>query len=147
VGLAFRNLELRPDAPVALWPTEAVRIALERGDLGDWHRLAVEIGREPWGPIARKVEEVLRADRPYGVTEAMAAVIERSRARAEAAERAAVAAEIAGALARTGFTRAELASRLGTSASRLSTYLSGKVMPSATLLVRLRQLAGNAERR
>lgn len=145
--LAFRNLELRPDTPVARWPTEAVRIALERGDLADWHRLAVEIDREPWGSIARKVEEVLRADRPYGVTEAMEAVIERARARAESAERAAVAAEIGSALARTGLTRAELASRLGTSPSRLSTYLSGKVTPSATLLVRLRSLAKNAERR
>lgn len=145
--LAFRNLELRPDTPVARWPTEAVRIALERGDLADWHRLAVEIDHDPWGSIARKVEEVLRADRPYGVTEAMESVIERARARAESAERAAVAAEIAGALARTGLTRAELASRLGTSPSRLSTYLSGKVTPSATLLVRLRRLVKNAERR
>lgn len=39
-------------------------------------------------------------------------------------------------VAESGFTAAEFAARLGTSPSRLSTYLSGKVMPSAALLVR-----------
>ena len=37
--LAFRNLTITPDAPVSLWPTEAVQTALERGDLADWHRI------------------------------------------------------------------------------------------------------------
>jgi transcriptional regulator with XRE-family HTH domain len=37
-------------------------------------------------------------------------------------------------------TRAEFASHLGTSPSRLSTYLSGKVVPSATFIVRMRRV-------
>jgi transcriptional regulator with XRE-family HTH domain len=48
-----------------------------------------------------------------------------------------VAAEITRLLADSGMTRAEFASALGTSTSRLSTYLSGKVTPSAALLVRM----------
>jgi hypothetical protein len=92
--LAFRNLAITPDAPVSLWPTEAVQTALERGDLADWHRIAAEIQADPWGKTARQVEEVLSHSRPYGVAEAMETVLSRARQRAEADERAAVAAEI-----------------------------------------------------
>jgi transcriptional regulator with XRE-family HTH domain len=52
-----------------------------------------------------------------------------------------VAAEITRLLADSGMTRAEFASAIGTSTSRLSTYLSGKVTPSAALLVRMRRVA------
>lgn len=65
----------------------------------------------------------------------------RSRTRAERAERDVVAAEIRIAIQLSGLTRAEFASRIGTSASRLSTYTTGKVMPSAALMVRIRQLS------
>ncbi len=52
----------------------------------------------------------------------------------------AVAAEIRQAVARSGLSRAEFASRIETSASRLSTYTTGKVTPAATLMVRIRRL-------
>lgn len=86
--LSFRNLSITPGAPVPQWPTEAVQIALERGDLVDWHRIVVEIMADPWGRTARQVEEVLSYSRPYGVAEAMETVIARARDRAEAGERA-----------------------------------------------------------
>lgn len=140
MALTFRNLTIDPFAPVTDWPTEAIQTALERGDLADWHRLAVEVGQRPWGRTARKLEEVLGYSRPYGVAEALEAVIARARARAEQREREEVAAEIRQAIERSGLTRAEFASRIGTSGSRLSTYASGKVAPSATLLVRIRHL-------
>lgn len=144
--LTFRNLTTDPSEPVAGWPTEAVQTALERGDLADWHRLAAEVGRHPWGRTARQLEEVLSHSRPYGVAEAMEAVIARARTRAEHAERMEVAAEIRSAFQRSGLTRTEFASRLGTSTSRLSTYLTGKVVPSATLMVRIRRLLDTANR-
>jgi DNA-binding transcriptional regulator YiaG len=139
--LAFRNLTIKPDAPVSEWPTEAVQTALERGDLADWHRIVVEIGADPWGRTARQVEEVLSHSRPYGVAEAMETALSRARERAEASERATVADEIRKAVKRSGLSRAEFASQIGTSASRLSTYASGKVIPSATLMVRIRHVA------
>jgi DNA-binding transcriptional regulator YiaG len=138
--LAFRNLSTDPSEPVASWPTEAVQAALERGDLADWHRLAAEVGRHPWGRTARILEEILSYSRPYGVAEAMETVIARARVRAERRERGEVAADIQQAIERSGLTRAELASRLGTSASRLSTYATGKVVPSAAFMVRIRRL-------
>jgi len=139
--LAFRNLTISPQAPVSQWPTEAVQTALERGDLADWHRVAAEIQANPWGTTARQVEEVLSHSRPYGVTEAMQTVVSRARKRAEENERAAVAAAIREAIQRSGLSQAEFASRVGTSPSRLSTYASGKVTPSATLMLRISRAA------
>ncbi|MDR1151363.1 MAG: helix-turn-helix domain-containing protein [Bifidobacteriaceae bacterium] len=45
------------------------------------------------------------------------------------------------AIALSGLTAREFARRLGTSESRLSTYATGKVTPSATLLIRMENLA------
>jgi DNA-binding transcriptional regulator YiaG len=146
VALAFRNLTVTPEAPVSQWPTEAVQIALERGDLADWHRIVTAIRADPWGKTARQVEEVLSHARPYGVADAMQTALHRAREQAEARERTTVAAEIREAVRRSGLSRADFASRIGTSASRLSTYASGKVTPSATLMLRIRQAADRESR-
>lgn len=140
MALAFRNLTITPDEPVSSWPTEAVQAALERGDLDDWHRIVAELKRDPWGRTARQVEEVLGHSRPYGVADAMEAALARCRAAVEAAERADVAAKVRDAIASSGLSRAEFAARIGTSASRLSTYATAKVTPSATLMLRIRRL-------
>lgn len=139
--LAFRNVTATPADPVADWPTEAIRDVLERGDLEHWQRVAGEIRRHPWGRTARQVEEVLGHTRPYGVAELMEDVIDRARSHAEQAERDAVAAAVRQAIADSGLTRSEFASRIGTSASRLSICTTGKVMPSAGLLLRIRRAA------
>ena len=141
MALAFRNLTITPDAAVSQWPTEAVQAALERGDLADWHRIVAEIRTDPWGNTSRQVEEVLSHSHPYGVAEAMMTALSRARKRAEASERAEVATEIREAVERSGLSQAGFASRIGTSASRLSTYMSGKVTPSATLMLRIRRIA------
>jgi DNA-binding transcriptional regulator YiaG len=146
MALAFRNLTISPSEPVSRWPTEAVQTALERGDLGDWHRVAAEIRRDPWGRTARQVEEILTHSRPYGVAEIMETVLSRARQLAEADERMAIAAQIREAIERSGLSQAEFASRIGTSASRLSTYAAGKVTPSATLMFRINRIAGSADR-
>ncbi|MGH3451913.1 MAG: helix-turn-helix domain-containing protein, partial [Haloechinothrix sp.] len=97
--------------------------------------------QDPWGRTARQVEEVMSHSRPYGIADAMETVLARIRARIEAGEREEVAAEIRGAIANSRLSRTEFASRIGTSASRLSTYATGKVTPSATLMLRIRRLA------
>ena len=89
--LTFRNVDASPEDPVEEWPLEAFQAALERGSLKHWRRLAAAIEVQPWGPLARDVEEVLTHSRPYGVAKVMERVIERARSDAEAAERDAVA--------------------------------------------------------
>jgi DNA-binding transcriptional regulator YiaG len=140
--LAFRNLDITPDAPVSSWPTEAVQAALERGDLAHWRRIVAEVNQDPWGRIARQLEEVLSHSRPYGVADVMDLALAQARRRAEDEEREQVAAEVRDAIARSGLSRAEFASRIGTSRSRLSTYATGKVTPSASLMIRMRRVAG-----
>jgi DNA-binding transcriptional regulator YiaG len=137
--LAFRNVDASPEDPVSEWPLEAIQTALERGGLSHWRRLARAIRDQPWSPVARRVEEVLTYSRPYGIAPAMERVIATAREETERAERRVVAAEVDRIVRASGLSRAEFASRIGTSASRLSTYTTGKVTPSAALLVRMRQ--------
>lgn len=144
MSLEFRNLQVSPDSPAGDWPTEAVQTALERGDFTHWQRLAAQIARRPWGRTARQVEETLSHSRPFGVAELMEAVISRARSRAEVHERSVVAAEVRGCLEGSGLSRAAFASSIGTSTSRLSTYVTGKVVPSAALMVRMRGLGDRA---
>jgi transcriptional regulator with XRE-family HTH domain len=145
-GFAFRNVDLSPDDPVSAWPLEAIQTALERGGLSYWRRLADEIGAHPWGPVARRVEEVLGYSRPYGVAVAMERAVARARETAETSEREAVAKEVERLVHESGLSRAEFATGIGTSASRLSTYATGKVTPSAALLVRMRNATAQARR-
>lgn len=140
-GLAFRNLDASPDDPVETWPFEGIVAAVERGFLPDWRRLARAIAADPWGPVAQSVQEAVSLSHPYGTTELFEAVIARARRDAAEDERQEVAAEVARLLATSGLSRRTFAERIGTSASRLSTYLSGKVTPSASLLVRMRRVA------
>lgn len=144
MALSFRNLDASPAEPVESWPAEGVRAALERGQLPEWRRLREVIDAEPWGRTAQLVEETLAHARPYGVAELFELIIERARERAAESERQAVAGELRELVAASGLTQAELASRIGTSASRFSTYVNGSVTPAATLMVRARSAAANS---
>jgi len=140
-ALAFRNVESSPRDPVETWPAEAIQAALERGGLSDWRRLAALVRSDPWGPVARTIEEVLTHSRPFGVAEAMEETIARARRGAEREERRAIADGVRGLIEKSGLSRAEFASRVGTSASRLSTYATGKVVPSAALMLRMERVS------
>lgn len=142
--LQFRNLDFDATAPMAEWPSEAILTILERGSLSDWRRLKREIDREPWGRLARKVEQALEVSQPYGVSRLMKRAIKQARDRAAEHEREQVAEQVRRYLNESGLTQAEFAERIGTSASRLSTYLNGKVTPSAALLLRMSRIdSGN----
>lgn len=138
--LAFRNVDVSPEDPVSDWPLEAIQTALERGGLEHWRRLGKEIQADPWGPVARRAEEVLTYSRPYGVANLMERLITRAREAAERSEREMVAAEVSQLIRESGLSRAAFASQIGTSPSRLSTYATGKVTPSAALLLRMRRV-------
>ena len=123
------------------WPFEGILAAVERGTLPDWHRLANAINADPWGLVARQVLEAVRLSHPYGTAELLEAVVAQARKQAIDAERENVASEVRDLVARSGLSRQEFAERIGTSRPRLSTYISGKVIPSATLMVRMRRVA------
>lgn len=147
MAVSFRNVSASPGEPVSEWPSEAVRAALERGGLEEWRLLAAEIDSDPWGSIARKVEQVLASSRPYGAADLFERKLAKSRARKQQAERAEVASELRGLIDRSGLSQGDFARSLGTSASRLSTYVNGSVVPAATLMVRARDLASRLPQR
>jgi len=64
--LRFRHLDVDPSAPVSTWPMEAVLTAVERGSLRDWRRLVKAVRADPWGPLARRLEDALSMAQPYG---------------------------------------------------------------------------------
>jgi hypothetical protein len=133
----FRNVDALPSDDVATWPFEALVTVIERGLVPDWQPVFTEIRARPWGEVARKIEQaaVIADDRAAGRLFTMA--VERARADADTVERGEVATRVRRAIARSGLTAADFAAEIGTSASRLSTYATGKVTPSAAMLVRI----------
>lgn len=142
---AIRHVDVDEGSSLESWPYEALVVLVERGGIGDWARLADAVQRDPWGPVARQLEEYFSYERPYGVAPLLTRAIDRARANAVDRERDAVAAEVGDLVRRAGLPLAELAPRVGTSRSRLSTYRSGSVVPSATFLVRLRAVVARLE--
>lgn len=141
VSLAFRNLEIAPTAPVEQWGFEGLLAAVDRGEAADWRRIAQAVRRDPWGPVAQLLlGEVLDAAQDVGVAGALRGMVALQRGRAEAADREEVRRELNELLAASGLTQGAFALRLGTSRTRLNTYLSGKVVPSAALMVRARRV-------
>lgn len=147
MSVAFRNVDVDPDSPVDTWPYEAIVTVIERGTITDWVVLTRAIGDDPWGPVARQVEEYLSYEDPYGVGPLLARAVERARRQAEESERREVAQQVAALITRSGLTTAELASRVGTSRSRLSTYRTGRVVPSAAMLCRIERIVERLSRK
>lgn len=140
--LQFRNVDASPTDPVTTWPYEALVTAVERGLVPDWQPIFAELKANPWGPVSRKLERYLRYAPRNGVTTLFHLAIDRARADCEERERAEVAAQVRAAIAASGLTSAQFAERIGTSASRLSTYATGSVCPSAHMLLRIVSFAG-----
>lgn len=138
MALQFRNLDISPDAPVGEWGFEGLLTAIDRGTLADWRRIQRAVADDPWGPVALDLEDALAAAEDRGAVAALREAIRRARVRREAEEREVVAAELRALQQRSGLTQGEFARRLGTSRTRLNSYLNGKVTPSAALLVRAR---------
>lgn len=141
VSVSFRNVDARPSDPVATWPYEALVTAIDRGLVPDWRPILAEIRRSPWGPTARRVERYLSYRESDGVSTLFRLAVDRARRDAESAERDDVARRVREAIVRSGLTADAFARLVGTSPSRLSTYANGRVVPSATLMVRIEAAA------
>ena len=137
MALSFRNVDASPSDPVSTWPYEALVTAIEQGLVPDWRPIFSELKADPWGPVSRKIERYLDYAPQDGVSVLFRLAIDRARDNAEARERALVAERVRDAIAASGLTAAQFAERIGTSASRLSTYARGSVTPSAHMLIRI----------
>jgi hypothetical protein len=145
--LTFRNVEADPADPVESWPYEGLVAAIERGGFRDWQRVAAAIERDPWGEVAADVRAYLSYEQPYGVGPLMTSVIAAARARVQDEDRAAVAARVRQLVSASGLTRRAFADAVGTSVTRLSTYCTGSVTPSAALLLRMERVSASRDTR
>ncbi|WP_216699725.1 helix-turn-helix transcriptional regulator [Arthrobacter sp. H5] len=139
--LKFRNLDMSPEAPVEQWGFEGLLTALERGNIEHWRRVSRALDGDPRGKVAAELAEVVEALEDNAIANLFSRLAGEAVGRSEQAEKDAVAAELRRYFAASGLKRSEFARRLGSSPSRLSTYLNGKVTPSAVLLIRARSLA------
>lgn len=131
--VTFRNLAVTPDDPVAEWTTEGILSAMERGSLRDWRKVAAAVRLDPCGQVAEELEEAIEITESAGT----AAVMRRVLAEARAPESDRVARRIRACVQRSGLSQSAFAARIGTSQSRLSTYMSGTVTPSAVVMARI----------
>lgn len=141
----FRNIDASPDDPVAQWGFEGLLAAIERGGMRLWDRIAAELRRQPYGAVARLLEhEVINAVSHEGERELFRQVLARARRRSEQDAKFEVVKRLRSLLARSGLSQRDFAAQLGTSASRFSTYLNGKVTPGADLLIRAERIGKSA---
>ena len=134
--MRFRNLRVTPEAPVEQWTSEGVLTAIERGSLSDWRRITAAVRRSPAGTAAQSLAEALEIAESTGVASAMRRVLED----AKLSESDRVSRRIRDLVRRSGLSQAEFATRLHTSQSRLSTYMSGSVTPSAVIMARIERI-------
>jgi Trp operon repressor len=128
--LQFRNINATPHDPVAMWGTEGILTALERGTLHHWRRVAEAAVADPH--IAEELEEALELCSRAAAVDWVHARLRMLRSTDEQR----VAHRLRLLILQSGLTQTEFAKRVGTSHSRLSTYLSAKVSPNATMLIR-----------
>lgn len=111
-------------------------------DLAEWRAALAPVVIAPWAPYGDRLVERAAGCGP-GVAR-LAAECQHLAQQLEASrERNLVATEIRRIIAETGLSQREFAAYVGTSASRLSTYATGRVVPSAAMLLRIQQIARN----
>ena len=131
-----------PDQPAGVPTTPAdVRRLVEDGGIVGWRDALAVAAANPWGPEVSGLAELAQA---AGLPEVRALVewtAELYRERHEEAERLEVAQEIRRLVAISGCSQRQFARYVGTSPSRLSTYVNGLVTPSAAMMVRINRSA------
>ncbi|QIK63500.1 helix-turn-helix transcriptional regulator [Leucobacter viscericola] len=137
--LKFRNLNVTPEDSIEDWGVEGLLIAIERGSVDDWRRVAQAAHSAGSGSeLRQELNEALDIAEGggRGVIVSYIGMVEES-----SAER--VQRRIRNAFGMAEMTITEFAKRCGTSRSRMSAYLSGKTEPLATMLEKMEQVARN----
>lgn len=142
VGMRFmlagaHEVEPGPDIET---PGEFLRHFLDDG-LPEWRAQIARYAEDPWSPYARQLNALADEAGLPGLDVTIGRFMTEMRDHTESRDREMVAREIRRLVAESGLSQREFASRLGTSPSRMSSYCTGQVTPSAALLLRIRRLA------
>lgn len=128
-------------APPRIQSEEDLLEVFRSGDVSLWRRLVASTLAEPWSGRTDAHLSLLDPEIRPGEFAGVRALAEMTRRLAEEDERRAVADHIRATIASTGLTQREFATLVGTSPSRLSTYVTGSVTPSAAMLLRINRMA------
>jgi len=140
MSLAFRNINATPADPVQEWGFEGMLAALDRGSLDDLSKLVHAVVDDP--SLEPDFFEALESTETESGP-AYARVLWRHLNRTP---REIALARLRDAFHRTQLTQGAAAERLGTSRTRLNSYLTGKVTPSMDVLVAMEKLADERTR-
>ncbi|MCR1781143.1 helix-turn-helix domain-containing protein [Nocardioides carbamazepini] len=110
-------------------------------DLAAWRALAAAAVAAPWTGQAERHLALISSGGRVGETAGLQAFVEMVQRVTREDERRAVAHQIRSSVESTGLSQREFAALIGTSPSRLSTYLTGAVAPSATMALRIARVA------
>lgn len=145
-NLVFEDIDPERATAEPITSVAQLHALLDRGSVIEWRRQLGAIAASPWGPYADQLLEIGRAsDRPSALA-AIASSIEQCQEWCRDRERDQVAREIRHLVAVSGSSQREFASRIGTSPSRLSTYVRGTVTPSAAMLLRIQRASRMLQR-
>jgi hypothetical protein len=143
-GTAFWLLmaDVDPSNP-APFPRDAAELAyiVEKRGVAEWRRVLAIIAANPWGPEVKRLAELAREAELPAPASALEWCAKVYRKRFEEAERLEVAKEIRRLVAISGCSQRQFAQYIGTSPSRLSTYVNGLVTPSAAMMLRISRSA------
>lgn len=138
--LLLSGAEDLPRTPTIRTTDQLVDLVLN-GNARRWRAALLPMIDSPWGPYG---EHIIGLTREAGL-DVIEKLLEECRKvyrhRQEQRERDAIAREIRRLVAISGLTQRQFAAQIGTSPSRLSTYVNGRVIPSAALLLRIRRVA------
>ena len=138
--LLLAGAEDLPRSPT-IRTTEQLMDLVHHGNARRWRAALLPLIDSPWGPYGQHILELTKDAGLVVITEVLEECRKVYRHRQEQRERDAIAREIRRLVAISGLTQRQFAAQIGTSPSRLSTYVNGRVIPSAAMLLRIRRVA------
>lgn len=115
--MRHRHLDVDPSTPAGDLGLAALDDLLDRGDLDDWQPLLVEVRRDPHGPGAERVLQLVAAHPMYGTARLWRSWIEGLR---EASPAPHAGEALRAARTRRGLTQSDVAARMDVAQPEIS---------------------------
>ncbi|MDQ6526220.1 helix-turn-helix transcriptional regulator [Nocardioides sp. LHD-245] len=131
----------RAEEPPVIRSAADLGAVIDSQDLGAWRAWAAASAAAPWTGRVEEHLELVRAGGRIGETAGLEAFVGLVQRVTREDERRTVADQIRSSVDSTGLSQREFAALVGTSPSRLSTYLTGAVVPSAMMALRIERVA------
>lgn len=126
----LRHLDYGPDASIEEVGAAGLQAILDGYDVEAWQPILLAVQRDPWGPVAHRLERIVDHLESYGTREAMGRWLRRCRAGTDAPVQT-----LAQLRRGAGLTQRELAERLGVSQAQVA-RLESAALPTLRSLTR-----------